>query len=112
MYRTWGNVLLNPHVGLLFLDFERPRRLRVNGTAQVSEHDPLRTEFPGAVFIVRVTAAKIFPNCPRYIHKMQLVEHSVYVPQPDYTPPVPAWKTFDVFRDSLPARDRAEDERE
>ena len=112
MYRTWGNVLLNPHVGLLFLDFERPKRLRVNGTAQVSEHDPLRTEYPGSVFIVRVTAAKIFPNCPRYIHKMQLLEHSVYAPRPDYTPPAAVWKTFDDFRDSLPARDRAEDKNE
>ncbi len=112
MYRTWGNVLLNPHVGLLFMDFEQPKRLRVNGTAQVSEDDPLRAEFPGAVFMIRVTAEKIFPNCPRYLHKMQLVEPSVYAPRPEYTPPVPAWKSFDVFRDALPARDRAEDKGE
>jgi predicted pyridoxine 5'-phosphate oxidase superfamily flavin-nucleotide-binding protein len=108
MYRTWGNVLVNPHVGLMFLDFEQPKRLRINGTARISDTDPLRAEFPGAVFIVRVTAASIFPNCPRYLHKMQLVEHSVYAPRPDYTPPVPAWKTFEVFRDALPARDRPE----
>jgi uncharacterized protein len=107
MYRTWGNVLLNPHVGLLFLDFERPNRLRVNGTARVSEHDPLRTEYPGAVFIVRITASKIFPNCPRYIHKMQLLEYSAYAPRPHYRPPTPAWKASDDFRDYLPSRDRA-----
>ena len=106
MYRSWGNVLVNPHVGLLFLDFETPKRIRVNGTAQISADDPLLAEYPGSVFIIRVTAEKIFPNCPRYIHKMQLVEHSVYAPRPNYTPPVPAWKTFDVFRDALPARDR------
>jgi uncharacterized protein len=107
MYRTWGNVLLNPHVGLLFVDFERPKRLRVNGTAHVIEHDPvIRAEYPGAVFVVRVTVAAIFPNCPRYIHKMQLVEHSEHAPRTDYTPPVPAWKTSDDFRDYLPARDR------
>lgn len=106
MYRSWGNVLVNPHVGLLFLDFENSRRIRVNGTAQVSDDDPLRAEFPGAVFMVRITATRIFPNCPRYLHKMQLVEYSAYAPRPDYTPPVPAWKTFDAFRDSLPARDR------
>lgn len=106
MYRSWGNVLVNPHIGLLFLDFENPKRLRVNGTAQVSENDPLRTEYPGSVFIVRVTATRIFPNCPRYIHKMQLVDYSAYAPKAGYTPPVPAWKTFDAFRDALPARDR------
>jgi uncharacterized protein len=106
MYRTWGNVLVNSRVGLLFLDFERPNRLRVNGTARISEDDPLRGEFPGAVFIVRLTAERIFANCPRYVHKMQLLEHSKYAPRPDYTPPVPRWKTYPEFRDSLPARDR------
>jgi predicted pyridoxine 5'-phosphate oxidase superfamily flavin-nucleotide-binding protein len=106
MYRTWGNVIVNPHVGLLFLDFEKPKRIRVNGTAQVRADDPLLAEHEGAVFIVRITARQIFPNCPRYIHKMQLVEHSVYAPRASHTPPIPAWKTFDVFKDALPARDR------
>ena len=108
MYRSWGNLLVNPHIGLLFLDFENPKRIRVNGTAQVDERDPLLDEFPGAVFIVRIHAERIFPNCPRYIHKMQMVEHSKYAPRPDYVPPVPAWKTFDVFRDALPSRDRSD----
>jgi len=108
MYRTWGNVLVNPHVGLLFLDFENVKRIRVNGRAEIRQDDPLRAEYPGAVFIVRVKADKIFPNCPRYIHRMQIVELSKYAPRPDYTPPVPAWKGFDAFRDALPERDRAE----
>lgn len=112
MYRSWGNILVNPNVGLLFLDFESPRRLRVNGTAQISGGDPLLDAYPGAVFVIRVKAERIFPNCPRYIHKMQLVEYSAYAPRADYTPPVPAWKTFDSFRDALPARDRQEDTKE
>ena len=112
MYRSWGNILVNAHVGLLFLDFETPKRMRVNGTARISADDPLREACPGAVFIVRVTADRIFPNCPRYIHKLQLVEHSAYAPRPQYTPPVPAWKTFDACHDSLPARDRTDDKRD
>jgi uncharacterized protein len=105
-YRSWGNVLVNAQVGLLFVDFETPKRLRVNGTALVSHDDLKLSGFPGAVFLIRVTAQRIFPNCPRYIHKMQMVEESVYAPRPEYTPPVPAWKTFDVFKDALPPRDR------
>jgi predicted pyridoxine 5'-phosphate oxidase superfamily flavin-nucleotide-binding protein len=105
-YRSWGNVVVNPRVGLLFVDFETPKRLRVNGTAVISREDPLLAELPGAVFVVRLKAERIFPNCPRYIHKMQLVEESVYAPRAEYTPPVPAWKTFDVFKDALPPRDR------
>jgi len=107
MYRSWGNLLVNPHVGMLFLDFENPKRIRVNGTARIGEDDPLRVEFPGSVFIIRVSVERIFPACPRYIHKMQMVELSTYVPKSDYTPPVPAWKSFEVFVDALPARDRA-----
>lgn len=108
MYRSWGNVRVNPNVGLLFIDFEKQKRIRVNGTATISTDDPLLAEFPGAVFMVRVTAGQIFPNCPRYIHKMQLVEHSVYAPRVNYSPPVPAWKSYEVFRDALPARDQQE----
>lgn len=106
MYRSWGNVLVNPHVGLLFVDFESPKRIRVNGTASIAEDDPLLAEFAGAVFVIRVRAEGIFPNCPRYIHRLQLVEHSAYAPRADYVPPVPAWKTYDVFKDALPPRDR------
>lgn len=105
MYRSWGNVRVNPRVGLLFLDFEAPKRLRVNGRAEVLNDPTLCAAHPGAVFLIRVHAERIFPNCPRYLHRMQLVEESVYAPRPGHTPPVPAWKTFDVFRDALPARD-------
>jgi len=110
MYRSWGNVLVNPQVGLLFLDFEQPRRIRVNGTATIAEDDELCSEFEGAVFVVRVRAERIFPNCPRYIHRMRLLEHSVYAPRSDATPPVPEWKRYEAFRDALPERDRPEDD--
>jgi predicted pyridoxine 5'-phosphate oxidase superfamily flavin-nucleotide-binding protein len=106
MYRSLGNVIANPAVGLLFIDFESQRRMRVNGRAQVVEDDPLRGEFPGSVFIVRVTAEKIFPNCPRYIHRMKLVEYSVFAPDSVRVPPVPGWKKSEAFRDALPVRDR------
>ena len=99
MFKSLGNVLLNANVGLLFIDLhERPRRLRVNGTATVSRDDPLLAETVGAQLIVRVQARTIFPNCPRYIPKMQLAEPSVYVPQPGHDPVEPAWKGFDLFK--------------
>jgi predicted pyridoxine 5'-phosphate oxidase superfamily flavin-nucleotide-binding protein len=98
MFKSLGNVLLNANVGLLFIDLhERPRRLRVNGTATVSRDDPLLGETIGAQLIVRVKARAIFPNCPRYIPKMQLVEPSVYAPKAGCDPVEPAWKGFDLF---------------
>jgi len=105
MYRSWGNLLVNPRVGLLFIDFEKQYRLRVNGAASISADDELRGEFPGSVFIVSVKAEKIFPACPRYIHKMKMVALSEYAPKSNYVPPVPEWKKSDDFRDALPERD-------
>lgn len=106
MYRSWGNVRVNPRIALLFIDFEAPQRLRVNGSAEVILDPAACAAHPGAAFVVRVRATGIFPNCPRYIHRLQLVEESVYAPRPDYTPPVPAWKGYDVFKDALPERDQ------
>ncbi|HEX6570555.1 MAG TPA: pyridoxamine 5'-phosphate oxidase family protein [Steroidobacteraceae bacterium] len=106
MYRSLGNLEVNPNVALLFIDFTQPKRLRVNGVATLRRDDALVPEFPGAVFVVRVSATHIFPNCPRYVHRMSLVEPSTYAPRENYEPPVPAWKTFDALRDALPARDR------
>jgi predicted pyridoxine 5'-phosphate oxidase superfamily flavin-nucleotide-binding protein len=104
MFRSLGNLRVNPKVGMLFIDFEAPKRLRVNGVASLDAADPLLEEFPGAALIVRVRAVQIFPNCPRYIHRMQIVEQSVYAPRPDYTPPEPAWKKMEQFRDALPIK--------
>lgn len=102
MFRSLGNLLVNPKVGMLFVDFERPNRMRINGVASLHDDDELLGSFDGAQLIVRVRAERIFPNCPRYIHKMQLVEQSVYSPRPGHVPPVPEWKQMDVFRDYLP----------
>jgi uncharacterized protein len=99
MFKSLGNLLVNANVGLLFIDLhDRPRRIRVNGSATVSREDPLLAETVGAQLIVRVQARAIFPNCPRYIPKLQLVEPSVYVPQPGCEPVEPAWKGFDLFK--------------
>jgi predicted pyridoxine 5'-phosphate oxidase superfamily flavin-nucleotide-binding protein len=109
MFKSLGNLLVNPHVGLLFIDFESPKRLRVNGEASLHADDPLISEFVGAQLMVRVRAKAIFPNCPRYIHKMQIVEQSVYAPCEGHTPPVPKWKQFPEFRDVLPPGNPAAD---
>ena len=96
---------VNPNVGLLFIALHgRPARLRVNGTARVSRDDPLLGEAVGAQLIVRVAARAIFPNCPRYIPKMELVEPSAHVPQPGCDPPEPAWKNFEAFKDAVHPR--------
>jgi hypothetical protein len=103
MFRSLGNVRVNPRVGLLFLDFERPRRLRVLGSASIEEPGG---EFEGAQLLIRVRAETIFPNCPRYIHRMQMVETSVYAPRAGHAPPEPGWKQR--FKDVLPGNSGTE----
>jgi predicted pyridoxine 5'-phosphate oxidase superfamily flavin-nucleotide-binding protein len=105
MFVSAGNVLVNAEVGLLFISFERQRRLRLNGTASIDPDDELMPTWPGALFVVRVRAREVFPNCPRYIHRYELVERSRFVPRAGVEPPVPEWKTRDWARDVLPASD-------
>jgi len=107
MYLTAGNALVNPHVGLLFIDFERRRRLRLNGVASVTEGDPLLADYPEAQLVVRVEATEVFPNCPRYIHEYRLVQRSRFVPKSECKTPVPAWKTREWARDVLRSDDPA-----
>jgi uncharacterized protein len=99
MFKSLGNLIVNRNVGLLFIMMhEKPKRLRVNGSARVSDDDPLLGETVGAQLIVRVAARAIFPNCPRYIPAMQMTGPSIYTPQPKVEPPEPAWKSFDDFK--------------
>jgi predicted pyridoxine 5'-phosphate oxidase superfamily flavin-nucleotide-binding protein len=106
MYKSLGNVLVNPRVGLLFIRWtDGQRRVRVQGRASLHEDDPLMAEWEGAQLVVRVQAEKIFLNCPRHLHRMELQEYSTYSPRAGHTPPVPDWKLRPEYREHLPARD-------
>lgn len=105
MFRSLGNVAINPHVGLLFLGVgPRPARLRVNGRARVLADDPAMADWPGAQMLVEVTPSDIFPNCPRYIPELELKAASPYVPREGEAPVEPAWKSFGMFSDVVPRR--------
>ena len=109
MYLSTGNVLDNPEVGMLFIDFERGHRMRLEGTATVELDDPLLAEYPEAQFVVRVRTRAVYPNCPRYIHRYQLVRRSRFVPHDGCLTPVPEWKRSDWAADALPEHDPARD---
>ena len=104
MFKSLGNIAVNPSVALLFINFERPGRLRINGTAAISRDDPLLAHTVGAQMIVRVTPRAIFPNCPRYVVTPGSPEPSPYAPRPGHVPPEPAWKGFDDFKDYIHPR--------
>jgi len=109
MFLSMGNTNENPQVGMLFIDFETPKRLRVNGRARLLPAYAMQPAFPEAQFIVHVAVEQIFPNCPRYLPKMQRVEPSRFVPRAGVVTPVPPWKRMDWAKDVLPAGDPASD---
>jgi predicted pyridoxine 5'-phosphate oxidase superfamily flavin-nucleotide-binding protein len=109
MFLSLGNISGHAEVGMLFIDFEQPNRLRVNGTARVALDDPLTETYPGARLTVRVTTREVFPNCSRYIHQMQLVERSKFVPHANVEPPIPDWKRMTWAQEYLPEGDPARD---
>lgn len=107
MFLSLGNVARNHRVGMLFIDFLQAKRLRISGEASLQFDDPLLSAYPEAQLIVRVAVTRVFPNCPRYIHKLALVERSAFVPHAGCVSPVPNWKKSDWAKDVLPENDPA-----
>ena len=106
MYYSMGNVVAHPAVGMLFMDFEKPYRLRVQGQASYDQGEALARSFPGAQFVIKVTASSIFQNCPRYVHRMSKVEASRYVPAANGDAPLAGWKRIDFIQPALPHYDQ------
>ena len=105
-FQSMGNMLKNPNVGMLFVDFEGQQRMRLQGIATILDDDELLPLYPEAQFIIRIQATEVYTNCPRYVHKYQLVERSKFVPRHGQETPGPEYKSREDLQEFLPARDR------
>jgi hypothetical protein len=105
MFLSLGNIASTSQVGLLFIDFQSPRRLRVQGTAHVIPNEGPHS-VPGAIHLVRIALSQIFVNCGRYIHKLESRRLSPHVPDESGQQPFPAWKRIDIIADSLCEKDQ------
>ena len=112
MFYSMGNLLGNQQVGMLFINFEKPHRLRLQGIASIDDNDPLLSEYAEAQLIVRVSVTEVFRNCPRYVHRYKKIQPSEFVPRLTCETPLAPWKCVDDIQASLPAKDRARVERE
>ncbi|HEY0722134.1 MAG TPA: pyridoxamine 5'-phosphate oxidase family protein [Gammaproteobacteria bacterium] len=68
LFNSLGNILVNSHAGLLFIDFTTQKRLRVNGMAHVLDGEgEWRERWPQAVRAVEVTVEQVYWNCSKRI---------------------------------------------
>jgi uncharacterized protein len=107
MFLSMGNIAATCQVGLLFIDFAAPRRLRVQGSARLCSDPAVLSQYPGAQHVIEVTATHIFVNCGRYIHNLAENLFSAHVPDPNGQQPFPAWKRIESITDSLSESDQA-----
>jgi len=112
MFYSMGNLMGNSQVGMLFIDFEKPHRLRLQGIATVADDDPLLQDYAEAQLVVRVSITQVFRNCPRYVHRYAKIKPSEYVPRSTCETPLAPWKRVDDVQAALSAKDRARVEQE
>ena len=112
MFYSMGNLDANPSVGLLFIDFEKPNRMRLQGQASITKNDPLLSFYPEADLVVRVKIERTWVNCPRYIHRYKKLSASSSTPGVQKKTPFAAWKRLDAVQDVLPQKDQGKFESE
>jgi len=106
MFLSMGNIADTAKIGLLFMDFETPHRVRVQASASIVTDSALLESFPGAQMVVRAVVDSAFVNCGRYIHRHQRVSSSEFVPDAQGNQPYPAWKRIDLLQPILPEADQ------
>ena len=107
MFLSLGNIADTGKIGLLFMDFETPHRVRVQATAEIVEDQKLLDAFPGAIAVIKAHIDRTFVNCARYIHKYQRIETSRHVPDDEGEQPLASWKRIEGMRPLLSPADQA-----
>jgi predicted pyridoxine 5'-phosphate oxidase superfamily flavin-nucleotide-binding protein len=107
MFLSMGNIKGNANIVMLFISYEMPHRIRVQGTASISQEPTLLEHYKEADFVVTVKLSELWQNCHRYIPKYEKVRNSRYVPRAECETPLAEWKRVDLLQDVLPPADLA-----
>ncbi len=102
MYYSMGNIDTHPQVGLLFIDFEQPHRIRIEGTAQLSRDSSVLAQWPETALAVQVKVSNMWVNCPRYVQPMQYLQPAEHIPRDGVETPQPEWKRMQGLADVVP----------
>ncbi|MFA7306805.1 MAG: pyridoxamine 5'-phosphate oxidase family protein [Hyphomicrobium sp.] len=111
MYLSMGNISGNAEIGMLFIDFEKPFRLRAQGRAELIVGGDDVKAFREAEMVVKVSIHEVWMNCPRYVHRFQKIENSRYAPGVEDETPFCEWKRIDAMQDVVRPDEREKVER-
>jgi len=71
LFNSLGNILVNPNIGMIFIDFANAIRARVNGTAAIIENSETHSDiWSTAHRYIEVTVEQAYWNCPQRIPKL------------------------------------------
>lgn len=73
-FMSLGNILVNPKVGCLFIDFNDGARLRVNGKARIVEGYEAADLFPNQERAVLISIERVVPNCSAHIPRLHFAQ--------------------------------------
>ena len=108
MFMSQGNIDATAKVGLLFINFEVPQRMRLRGRARLLREGPMVVSYPGALTVTEITIDKVWLNCARYVHRMQPKELSSFLPREDGSYRLAPWKRIDELQDVITDAEREE----
>ncbi len=73
--KSLKNINENPHVGMIFIDFIRIGRIRINGMAFLKEvNEKVKGVWPNCIGYVHVIIEHAYGNCPARIPKLYPIE--------------------------------------
>jgi len=72
LYNSIGNMLENPQIGMLFIDFRRQARIRVNGHVELElDRTAYLDLWPRAKRYIIVTVDQVYGNCRARIPRLE-----------------------------------------
>jgi hypothetical protein len=110
MFMLKGNIEATSQVGLLFVNFEIPQRIRLRGKAKLLREGPMVESYPGALSITEVAIEKVRLNCPRYVHRMEPKGLSSFLPRENGTYKLATWKRINILQNVITETERKEAE--
>ena len=82
MFQTLGNLAVNPHAGLLFVNFEQGHTLQLTGTSKIIWEQAQLSQIAGAQRLIEFTIEQVLETQNATPFRWQFGEYSPAIPAP------------------------------